>query len=33
MTKLAKPELSRVIEVAWEDRTPFDAIETNYALS
>jgi len=31
MTKLAKPELSegdisRVIEMAWEDRTPFEAI-------
>ncbi|MGK0375879.1 MAG: hypothetical protein ACJA2E_002365 [Arenicella sp.] len=38
MTKLQKTELSegdisRVIEMAWEDRTPFEAIETNYALS
>jgi uncharacterized protein (TIGR03643 family) len=25
-------EVSRVIEMAWEDRTPFDAIETQFAL-
>ena len=24
---------SRVIEMAWEDRTPFEAIEINYGLS
>lgn len=25
--------LSRVIEMAWEDRTPFEAIETQFQLS
>lgn len=31
--KLTKAERSRVIEMAWEDRTPFDAIEFQYGLS
>ncbi|MEL6868854.1 MAG: TIGR03643 family protein [Pseudomonadota bacterium] len=26
-------QLSRVIEMAWEDRTPFEAIAANYGLS
>lgn len=26
-------DLSRVIEMAWEDRTPFEAIEATYGLS
>lgn len=26
-------ELSRVIEMAWEDRTPFEAIENLYGLN
>ena len=26
-------ELSRIIEMAWEDRTPFDAIRRLYGLS
>lgn len=26
-------EISRVIEMAWEDRTPFEAIKANFALS
>ena len=25
-------DLSRIIEMAWEDRTPFEAIEINYGL-
>ena len=25
--------ISRIIEMAWEDRTPFDAIETLYGLN
>lgn len=25
-------DISRVIEMAWEDRTPFDAIKTQFAL-
>jgi uncharacterized protein (TIGR03643 family) len=31
-TPLKEPELSRVIEMAWEDRTPFEAIEALYGL-
>jgi uncharacterized protein (TIGR03643 family) len=37
---MAKPELnfsdgdvSRIIEMAWEDRTPFEAIERTYGLN
>lgn len=30
---LSSSDLSRVIEMAWEDRTPFDAIEKSYGLS
>lgn len=26
-------DLSRIIEMAWEDRTPFEAIETEYGLN
>ncbi len=26
-------EISRIIEMAWEDRTPFDAIESAYGMS
>ena len=26
-------DISRIIEMAWEDRTPFDAIEDAYGLS
>ncbi|WP_018624445.1 TIGR03643 family protein [Kangiella aquimarina] len=26
-------DVSRIIEMAWEDRTPFEAIETLYGLS
>lgn len=26
-------DLSRLIEMAWEDRTPFDAIETSFGVS
>lgn len=36
MTKkvdLSESEQSRVIEMAWEDRTPFEAIETLYQLA
>ena len=29
---LAEPDLSRLIEMAWEDRTPFDAIEKSFEL-
>jgi uncharacterized protein (TIGR03643 family) len=30
--RLTEVEQSRVIEMAWEDRTPFEAIETLYGL-
>ncbi len=26
-------EINRIIEMAWEDRTPFEAIETQFGLS
>ena len=26
-------DISRIIEMAWEDRTPFDAIETQFGLN
>ncbi|MFZ8885118.1 MAG: TIGR03643 family protein, partial [Litorivicinaceae bacterium] len=30
---LTADEISRVIEMAWEDRTPFEAIEANFGLN
>ncbi len=30
---LAEDVKSRIIEMAWEDRTPFEAIQTNYGFS
>jgi uncharacterized protein (TIGR03643 family) len=30
---LSVADKSRLIEMAWEDRTPFDAIEKSYGLS
>lgn len=30
---LPASDLSRIIEMAWEDRTPFEAIETLYGLN
>jgi uncharacterized protein (TIGR03643 family) len=30
---LLDSEVSRLIEMAWEDRTPFDAIEKSFGLS
>lgn len=35
MTRMKFPEaeLSRIIEMAWEDRTPFEAISALYGLS
>ena len=29
----SESELSRVIEMAWEDRTPFDAIKASHGIS
>jgi len=31
--ELSEAELSRVIEMAWEDRTPFDAIRLSHGVS
>ena len=30
---LSEADLSRLIEMAWEDRTPFEAIERNFGLT
>lgn len=32
MTGLSAPDVSRVIEMAWEDRTPFEAIAVQFGL-
>ena len=29
----SEPDIGRIIEMAWEDRTPFEVIETQYGLS
>lgn len=31
--RLSERELDRIIEMAWEDRTPFDAIELQFGLA
>ena len=31
--KLSEEDVSRIVEMAWEDRTPFEAIEQLYGLS
>lgn len=31
--KLKEEDISRIIEMAWEDRTPFEAIETLYGFT
>lgn len=33
INELSKADKSRIIEMAWEDRTPFDAIEFQFGLS
>jgi len=33
MKDLTEAEKSRIIEMAWEDRTPFEAVEHQYGLS
>jgi uncharacterized protein (TIGR03643 family) len=33
LISLSKDDTSRLIEMAWEDRTPFDAIERSFGLS
>ena len=32
-TKLTDEDISRIIEMAWEDRTPFEAIEQQFGLN
>ena len=31
--ELSQADCGRIIEMAWEDRTPFEAIETQFGLS
>lgn len=31
--KMEEADIGRIIEMAWEDRTPFEAIQTQYALN
>lgn len=33
LPSFAEAELSRIIEMAWEDRTPFDAIAASHGIS
>lgn len=33
ITALTDADIDRIVEMAWEDRTPFDAIETQFGLS
>ncbi|WP_395376001.1 TIGR03643 family protein [Marinicella sp. W31] len=32
-TPLEEADISRIVEMAWEDRTPFEAIESIYGLN
>jgi len=32
-TQFTTDQISRIIEMAWEDRTPFEAIQFNFGLS
>ena len=31
-SKLSQQDIGRIIEMAWEDRTPFDAIEEQFGI-
>jgi uncharacterized protein (TIGR03643 family) len=33
ITQFSEEEISRIIEMAWEDRTPFEAIEKLFGVS
>ena len=33
LNKLSSADISRIIEMAWEDRTPFEAIESQFGLN
>lgn len=32
LNKLSEADISRIIEMAWEDRTPFEAIEHSFGM-
>ena len=32
-TEFSQDEIGRMIEMAWEDRTPFEAIEANFQIT
>ncbi|MBC7709122.1 MAG: TIGR03643 family protein [Rhizobacter sp.] len=32
-THLSEGDVSRIVEMAWEDRTPFEAIQTQFGLN
>ena len=32
-TTLSDGDISRIVEMAWEDRTPFEAIQTQFGLN
>ena len=31
--EFSQDEIGRIIEMAWEDRTPFEAIESNFQIT
>ena len=33
LMKLLQDDVSRIVEMAWEDRTPFEAIEAQFGVS
>ena len=33
MNQFSEEDISRIIEMAWEDRTPFEAIQREYGLN
>lgn len=33
VTTLSDGDISRIVEMAWEDRTPFEAIQTQFGLN
>lgn len=33
MENLKQPDIDRIVEMAWEDRTPFEAIEAQFGIN
>lgn len=33
INEISQPEIDRIVEMAWEDRTPFDAIKAQFGLN